>query len=44
MSAKDRISFTSQHKAKVALEAIRCAKAVKEIAQECGGQISWISL
>ena len=34
MSEKSRKSFTSQHKAKVALEAIRGAKTVNEIAQE----------
>ncbi len=34
MSEKNRKSFTSQHKAKVALEAIRGAKTVNEIAQE----------
>lgn len=34
MSEKGRKSFTSQHKAKVALEAIRGAKTVNEIAQE----------
>ncbi len=34
MSEKKRKSFTSQHKAKVALEAIRGAKTLNEIAQE----------
>jgi transposase-like protein len=34
MSEKRRKSFTSQHKAKVALEAIRGMKTVNEIAQE----------
>lgn len=34
MSEKRRKSFTSQHKAKVALEAIRGTKTVNEIAQE----------
>jgi transposase len=34
MSEKNRKSFTSQHKAKVALEAIRGVKTVNEIAQE----------
>ena len=34
MSEKKRKSFTSQHKAKVALDAIRGAKTVNEIAQE----------
>ena len=34
MSEKSRKSFTSQYKAKVALEAIRGTKTVNEIAQE----------
>jgi len=34
MSEKSRKSFTSQHKAKVALEAIRGIKTLNEIAQE----------
>jgi len=34
MSEKNRKSFSSQHKAKVALEAIRGAKTLNEIAQE----------
>ena len=34
MSEKSRKSFTSQHKAKVALEAIRGTKTLNEIAQE----------
>ncbi len=34
MSEKKRKSFSSQHKAKVALEAIRGVKTVNEIAQE----------
>jgi transposase-like protein len=34
MSEKNRKSFTSQHKAKVALEAIRGTKTLNEIAQE----------
>lgn len=34
MSEKNRKSFTSQHKAKVALEAIRGVKTANEIAQE----------
>lgn len=34
MSEKRRKNFTSQHKAKVAVEAIRAAKTVNEIAQE----------
>lgn len=34
MSEKNRKSFTSQHKAKVALEAIRGSKTLNEIAQE----------
>jgi transposase-like protein len=34
MSEKKRKSFTSQHKAKVALDAIRGAKTLNEIAQE----------
>jgi transposase-like protein len=36
MSEKKRNSFTGQTKAKVALEAIRGAKTVNEIAQEFG--------
>src|ERR1039457_2504348 len=36
MSEKSRKSFSSQHKAKVALEAIRGVKTVNEIAQEFG--------
>jgi transposase len=36
MSEKSRKSFSSQHKAKVALEAIRSVKTVNEIAQEFG--------
>ena len=36
MSEKSRKSFTSQLKAKVALEAIRGVKTVNEIAQEFG--------
>jgi len=36
MSEKGRKSFTSQHKAKVALEAVRSVKTVNEIAQEFG--------
>jgi transposase-like protein len=36
MSEKGRKSFTSQHKAKVALEAVRSIKTVNEIAQEFG--------
>jgi len=36
MSEKGRKSFSSQHKAKVALEAIRSVKTVNEIAQEFG--------
>jgi transposase len=34
MSERKRKSFTSHHKAKVALEAVRGAKTVNEIAQE----------
>ena len=34
MSEKKRKSFSSQHKAKVALEAIRGTKTLNEIAQE----------
>jgi transposase-like protein len=34
MSEKTRKSFTSQHKAKVALEAIRGIKTLNEVAQE----------
>lgn len=34
MSEKNRKSFTSQHKARVALEAIRSTKTLNEIAQE----------
>ena len=34
MSEKNRKSFTGQHKAKVALEAIRGTKTLNEIAQE----------
>jgi transposase-like protein len=34
MSEKSRKSFTSQHKAKVALEAVRGIKTLNEIAQE----------
>ena len=34
MSERKRKSFTSQHKARVALDAIRGAKTVNEIAQE----------
>jgi transposase-like protein len=34
MSEKNRKSFSSQHKAKVALEAIRGTKTLNEIAQE----------
>ena len=34
MSEKNRKSFTSQHKAKVALEAIRGTKTLNEIAQD----------
>jgi transposase-like protein len=34
MSEKNRKNFSSQHKAKVALEAIRGIKTVNEIAQE----------
>ena len=34
MSEKKRKSFTSQHKAKVALDAIRGSKTLNEIAQE----------
>lgn len=34
MSGKSRQRFTSQHKAKVALEAVRGVKTVNEIAQE----------
>lgn len=34
MSEKRRKNFTGQHKAKVAIEAIRGAKTVNEIAQE----------
>ena len=34
MSEKSRKSFSSQHKAKVALEAIRGTKTLNEIAQE----------
>ena len=34
MSERSRKSFTSQHKAKVAIEAIRGAKTVNELAQE----------
>ncbi len=36
MSEKNRKSFSSQHKAKVALEAIRGVKTLNEIAQEFG--------
>jgi len=36
MSEKGRKSFTSQHKAKIALEAVRSIKTVNEIAQEFG--------
>ena len=36
MSEKKRKIFSSQFKAKVALEAMRGVKAVNEIAQECG--------
>ena len=36
MSERKRKSFTSQYKTKVALEAIRGAKTVNEIAQEFG--------
>ena len=36
MSEQKRKNFSSQHKAKVALEAIRGAKTVNEIAQEFG--------
>jgi transposase-like protein len=36
MSEKNRKTFTSQFKAKVALEAIRGAKTANEIAQEFG--------
>jgi len=36
MSERKRKSFTSQHKTKVALEAIRGVKTVNEIAQEFG--------
>ena len=36
MSEKSRKSFSSQHKAKVALEAIRGVKTVNEIAYELG--------
>ena len=36
MSEKSRKSFSSQHKAKVALEALRGVKTVNEIAQEFG--------
>jgi len=36
MSEKNRKSFTSQHKAKVALEAVRGVNTVNEIAQEFG--------
>ncbi len=37
MSDKKRKNFSSQFKAKVALEAIRGVKTVTEIAQEFGG-------
>ena len=36
MSEKGRKCFSSQHKAKVALEAVRSIKTVNEIAQEFG--------
>ncbi|MBA2659102.1 MAG: transposase, partial [Nitrosospira sp.] len=36
MSEKKRKIFSSQFKAKVALEALRGVKTVNEIAQECG--------
>jgi transposase-like protein len=36
MSEKSRKTFSSQHKAKVALEAIRGSKTINEIAQEFG--------
>ena len=44
MSEKNRITFSSQHKAKVALEAIRSVKTLNEIAQEFGVHPTQVTL